>query len=138
MWPMGMQFACTLLNNKIVFNSVFSVVGKCPVYNYAFGSTTATGRTCTHFKKGCPDPKYSPYHSSSFYKCMFTSQFDKIDWYHFSCRSKDYSQIIRTCLIVIYPFVDIHLFMLTFYDFSFFPINVVSFFNLNYNDITLY
>lgn len=70
-------------NNKIVFNLVFSVVGKCPVYNYAFGSTTATGRTCIHFKKGCPDPKYSPYHSSSFYKCMCTSQFDRIDWYYF-------------------------------------------------------
>nr|XP_022305084.1 uncharacterized protein LOC111112077 [Crassostrea virginica]XP_022305085.1 uncharacterized protein LOC111112077 [Crassostrea virginica] len=58
------------LNETIEFCGPNAAIekGKCPIYNYVFGATAATGRSCTNFTKGCPDPKHSPYHSSSFYK----------------------------------------------------------------------
>ena len=83
--------------------SFFSFAGQCPVYNYAFGATTATGRSCVNFTKGCPDPKYSPYHSSSFYKCTFS--FFSFLWIEqimipFFFRNIDYSQILNPCIHV--------------------------------------
>ena len=71
---------------KTMLPLLFSFAGQCPVYNYAFGATTATGRSCTNFAKGCPDPKPPPYHSSSFYKCTFSffSFYGSIKlWFHF-------------------------------------------------------
>nr|XP_022308755.1 uncharacterized protein LOC111114647 isoform X2 [Crassostrea virginica] len=58
------------LNETIEFCGPNAAIetGKCPIYNYVFGATAATGRSCTNFTRGCPDPKHSPYHSSSFYK----------------------------------------------------------------------
>lgn len=57
---------------KKTFNFFFAVfAGHCPIYNYAFGATAATSRSCINFTRGCPDPEDSPYHSSSFHKCTF-------------------------------------------------------------------
>nr|XP_022306072.1 uncharacterized protein LOC111112665 isoform X3 [Crassostrea virginica] len=58
------------LNETIEFCGPNAAIerGKCPIYNYVFGATAATGSSCTNFTRGCPDPKHSPYHSSSFYK----------------------------------------------------------------------
>ena len=83
--------------NYVTCSSFFSFAGQCPIYNYAFGATTATGRNCTNFAKGCPDPKYSPYHSSSFYKCTFSFlYFSPFYGFHFF-RIIDYLQILNQC-----------------------------------------
>lgn len=123
--------------------SFFSFAGQCPVYNYAFGATTATGRSCTNFAKGCPDPKYSPYHSSSFYKCTFS--FFAILWIEKNCDSIFFQK--HRLFTNIRPMRTLHTncYLLFFnrqflmQTFSIFLcIFMILIFMQNYNDITLY
>ncbi|XP_078320637.1 uncharacterized protein LOC111111582 isoform X2 [Crassostrea virginica] len=62
--------ASNFLNETIEFCGPNAAIerGQCPIYNYAYGATTATSNSCKHFSKGCPEPELSPYHSSSFFK----------------------------------------------------------------------